>query len=311
MTGMTRGFGRRRFLQGLSGMAGLAALPPGLAAAVAPGIHTRSIPASGQRIPVIGLGSAYTFDVAEAGGGQQNVTGIMQAFFDLGGGMLDSSPMYGRAETRIGKALAAIDNHQGLFSATKVWIPGRTPGVLQMEHSLELWGLESFDLIHVHNLVDWEIHLPWLREWKQAGRVRHVGVTTSHGRRHEELENILRAEDLDFVQFTYNVKKRVAEQRLLPLCRDRGIAVVVNRPFERGGLFRDVRGRPLPAWAAEIDCANWAQFFLKFIVSHPDVTCAIPATTNIDHLRENMGALHGRLPHAEMRRRMAAHFDSL
>jgi diketogulonate reductase-like aldo/keto reductase len=302
---------RRRLLQGLAAAAGVSALPLGLARAAPRGIHTRGIPSSGEHIPAIGLGSAYTFDVAATGGGQQNVTRIIQAFFDLGGGMIDSSPMYGRAETRIGSALASIADHQDLFAATKVWIPGMTPGVLQMEHSLELWGLPSFDLIHVHNLVDWEVHLPWLREWRQSGKARYVGVTTSHGRRHEELEKILRTETLDFVQFTYNVKKRVAEQRLLPLCRDRGIAVVINRPFERGGLFREVRGRSLPEWAADVDCTNWAQFFLKFIISHPDVTCAIPATTNIDHLRENMGALHGRLPDAALRRKMAAHFDSL
>ncbi len=183
--------------------------------------------------------------------------------------------------------------------------------MLQMEHSLDLWGLESFDLIHVHNLVDWETHLPWLREWKDEGRIRYLGVTTSHGRRHGELEGILGSEVLDFVQFTYNVQKRRAEERLLPMCRDRGIAAVINRPFERGGLFRHVRGKALPDWASEIDCANWAQFFLKFIVSHPAVTCAIPATTNIDHLRENMGALHGRLPDGAMRLRMVEYFESL
>jgi diketogulonate reductase-like aldo/keto reductase len=308
---MNAGIGRRKLLRGLAGIAGLAALPASLPAMVGDGIHTRSIPSSKEKLPVIGLGSAYTFDVSEAGGGQQNCTSIMQAFFDLGGGMIDSSPMYGRAEGVIGKALATIENDQGLFSATKVWIPGQTPGMLQMEHSLELWGLDGFDLIHVHNLVDWEAHLPWLREWKQEGRVRYVGVTTSHGRRHGELEKILGSETLAFAQFTYNVKKRAAEERLLPLCRDRGIAVVINRPFERGGLFREVRGKPLPAWAGDIDCANWAQFFLKFIVSHPDVTCAIPATTNIDHLRENMGALHGRLPDPAMRREMAGYFESL
>ncbi len=180
-----------------------------------------------------------------------------------------------------------------------------------MEHSLELWGLQSFDLIHVHNLVDWATHLPWLREWKQAGRVRYIGVTTSHGRRHGELEKILQTEDLDFVQFTYNVKKRVAEQTLLPLCRDRGIAVVINRPFERGGLFREVQGEPLPDWAAEFDCANWAQFFLKFIVSHPAVTCAIPATGDPEHLVDNMGACRGRLPDEATRRRMVEVFEAL
>lgn len=308
---MKSGLPRRKFLQGIAGVAGLSGLPLSLTAAVQPGMHTRAIPTSGEQLPVIGLGSARTFDVAQAGGQQENCTRIMQAFFEMGGGMIDSSPMYGRSEGVIGRGLSQINDHGNLFSATKVWIPGQTPGVLQMEHSLDLWGLDSFDLIHVHNLVDWETHLPWLREWKEEGRVRYVGVTTSHGRRHEELEQILRTEPLDFVQFTYNVEKREAEKRLLPLTRDRGVAVVINRPFERGGLFDRVKGHVLPPWAAEIDCENWAQVFLKFIVSHPDVTCAIPATTNIDHLRENMGALQGRLPDQAMRQRMAAHFESL
>jgi len=302
---------RRSFLQGICGLAGVLGLPAGLPAAMKDSIARRSIPSTGEQIPAIGLGSAYTFDVPAVGGKQENCTRIMQAFFDLGGGMIDSSPMYGRSELVIGTGLSEIKNHEGLFSATKVWIPGQLPGELQMKHSMELWGLDSFDLIHVHNLVDWDVHLPWLREWKSEGRERYVGVTTSHGRRHGELEEILRTEPLDFVQFTYNIEKRAAEQRLLPLARDHGIAVVINRPFERKGLFRAVRGKPLPDWAAEIDCANWAQFFLKFIISHPDVTCAIPATTNIDHLRENMGALHGRLPDQAMRDRMAAYFADL
>lgn len=311
MSGMKNAIGRRGLLQGVIGLAGLLRMPMGHVLAAGASIHSRPIHSSGERIPAIGLGSAYTFDVAPSGRSQDNCTGIMQAFFDLGGGMIDSSPMYGRAELVIGNALERIDNTEGLFSATKVWTPGRITGKLQMQHSLELWGLESFDLIQVHNLVDWDTHLPWLREWKEEGRIRYLGVTTSHGRRHGELEKILRTEPLDFVQLTYNVEKRQAERLLLPLARDRGVAVIVNRPFERGGLFRRVKGRALPGWAGEIDCENWAQIFLKFIVSHPDVTCAIPATTNLDHLRENMGALHGRLPDQATRKKMAEYFASL
>ena len=235
----------------------------------------------------------------------------MQAFFDRGGGMIDSSPMYASAQSVIGEGLAKIENTQGLFSATKVWIPGRTPGIWQMESALELWGLESFDLLYVHNLVDWETHLPWLREWKAAGRVRHIGVTTSHGRRHDELISVMTNEPMDVVQFTYNIEDREAEQRLLPVAADKGLSVVINRPFQGGRLFRKVRGEPLPDWAGEIDCENWAQFFLKYIISHPAVSCAIPATSRVDHMHENMGALHGRLPDTVMRRRMTAAFDSL
>lgn len=300
---------RRRFIGGLAGLAAWAAAPRLARPASEASGHSRAIPGATEALPAIGLGTAYTFDVPEAGGLLEARAAIMRAFLELGGRMIDSAPMYGRAENIIGKGLRLIGGDQPVFAATKVWVPGATPGRLQMERSLELWGLERFDLIYVHNLVDWQAHLPWLREWKAQGRVRYIGVTTSHGRRHEELEQVLRTEELDFVQFTYNVEKRLAEQRLLPLARDRGLAVVINRPFERGGLFRRVRGQPLPGWAADVDCANWAQFFLKFIISHPDVTCTIPATTNLDHLRENMGALHGRLPDAAMRAEMAAYFE--
>jgi diketogulonate reductase-like aldo/keto reductase len=235
----------------------------------------------------------------------------MQAFFDLGGGMIDSSPMYSSSQGVIGEGLGRIDNTQQLFSATKVWIPGRRPGIWQMESALELWGLDSFDLIYVHNLLDWGTHLPWLREWKSEGRVRHIGVTTSHGRRHEELLDVMSGEPMDVVQFTYNIEDREAESRLLPAAADKALAVVINRPFKGGSLFRRVRGQALPPWAGEIDCENWAQFFLKFIISHPAVTCAIPATSRVDHLHENMGALHGRLPTAEMREEMIRYYQSV
>jgi diketogulonate reductase-like aldo/keto reductase len=300
---------RRQFIGGLAGMTAWVAMPRLARPASEASGHSRVVPGTGEALPAIGLGTAYTFDVPEAGGLLEARAAIMRAFFELGGRMIDSAPMYGRAENIIGKGLQSIGGEAPVFSATKVWIPGAGPGRLQMERSQSLWGVERFDLIYVHNLVDWQSHLPWLREWKAEGRVRYIGVTTSHGRRHDELEQVLRTEEMDFVQFTYNVEKRVAEQRLLPLARDRGLAVVVNRPFERGGLFRRVRGQPLPDWAPDIECASWAQFFLKFIISHPDVTCAIPATTNIDHLRENMGALHGRLPDTAQRREMAAYFE--
>lgn len=300
-------FKRRAFLAGLAGACSLTAWPGQLLAA---GVHQRAIPSSGARLPAIGLGTAYTFDVPD-GELLSARASIMQEFFRLGGHMIDSAPMYGRAEHVIGAGLGGMEGTEHLFSATKVWIKGVAAGKIQMERSLSLWGVERFDLVYVHNLVSWRDHLPWLREWKAQGRTRYIGVTTSHGRRHGELEEILRNEALDFVQFTYNVENRVAEERLLPLARDRGLAVVINRPFERAALFRRVRNRPLPDWAADIDCGNWAQYFLKFIISHPDVTCAIPATTNIDHLRENMGALHGRLPDAAMRSEMIRYFDAV
>jgi aryl-alcohol dehydrogenase-like predicted oxidoreductase len=180
-----------------------------------------------------------------------------------------------------------------------------------MEASERLWGVKRFDLMQIHNMLDWETHLETLKQWKAEGRVRYIGITTSHGRRHDELERALQRERFDFVQFTYNVVDREVEQRLLPLAAERGTAVIVNRPFRRGALFDRVRGRPLPDWAREFDCSNWAQFFLKFAVSHPNVTCAIPATSRADHMIENMGAAYGRLPDVATRRRMGVYFEAL
>lgn len=296
---------RRRLLAALAGM-GLAGVLPRQPAADAAAI-TRPIPATGERLPVIGLGTWLTFDVQQPA---QRLP-VMQAFFAAGGGLIDSSPMYGEAEAVVGWCLQRLGHPQGLFSATKVWTPGVATAAGQMADSLRLWGLERLDLQQVHNLVQWREHLETLKAWKAEGRIRYLGVTTSHGRRHDELERIMRSQPLDFVQFTYNVIDREAERRLLPLAAERGIAVIVNRPFRGGSLFNGVRGRPLPPWAGGIDCANWAQFFLKFIVSHPAVTCAIPATTRVAHLDQNMGAGRGRLPDAALRQDMLRYFQSL
>ncbi len=266
--------------------------------------HTRAIPSSGERLPVIGMGSWMTFDVADESRRATRLP-VLQAFFDHGGALVDSSPMYGYAEEVIGETLRNVTNKDRLFAATKVWTPGRWLGIQQMEASRRLWGVPRFDLMQIHNMLDWETHLETLKQWKADGRIRYIGITTSHGRRHEELERALRRETFDFVQFTYNVVDRDVEQRLLPLAAERGIAVIINRPFQRGALFKYVHGKALPDWARAIDCASWAQFFLKFIVSHPAVTCAIPATTRVDHVVENMGAASGRLPDADQRRRMA------
>jgi len=296
---------RRRLLAVLAGM-GLAGVLPRLPAADA-AVITRPIPASGERLPVIGLGTWLTFDVQQPA---QRLP-VMQAFFAAGGGLIDSSPMYGEAEAVVGWCLQRLGDPGGLFSATKVWTPGVATAAGQMADSLRLWGLERLDLQQVHNLVQWREHLETLKAWKAEGRIRYLGVTTSHGRRHDELEQIMRSQPLDFVQFTYNVIDREAERRLLPLAAERGIAVIVNRPFRGGSLFNGVQGRPLPPWAGDIDCANWAQFFLKFIVSHPAVTCAIPATTRVAHLDENMGAGRSRLPDAALRQDMLRYFQSL
>ena len=268
-------------------------------------ITRRVIPSSGEKIPVIGMGTWITFDIRQDAFAREGRREVLQNFFAHGGRLIDSSPMYGSAEEVLGDLLKAVSGSRQLFAATKVWTLGRRAGVRQMENSQRLWEVPRFDLMQVHNLLDWEDHLETLKAWKQEGRIRYIGMTTSHGRRHEELEKILQREKLDFVQFTYNLLDREVERRLLPLAAERGTAVIINRPFRGGSLFDEVRGAPLPSWASEFDCENWAQFFLKFVVSHPAVTCAIPATSNPDHMLENMGAGYGRIPDAGLRKRMA------
>ena len=301
---------RRLFLQWLAGLGAAVTLGPGLAAPGQVAIK-KAIPASGEKIPVIGMGSWLTFDVGDDAAARATRVQVLQAFFDRGGALIDSSPMYGSAQEVIGHGLRQIKNKSTLFAATKVWIYGQWLGIKQMEAARELWGVARFDLMQIHNMLDWQGHLETLKAWKAEGRIRYIGITTSHGRRHEELERALAKEPFDFAQFTYNLADRDVEQRLLPLAAERGIAVMINRPFDGGALFGPVRGKPLPAWATEFDCSKWAQFFLKFIVSHPAVTCAIPATSQVAHMIENMGAGFGRLPDAATRRRMFAHYAKL
>ena len=271
----------------------------------------KSIPSSGERIPAIGMGSSVTFNVGDDASARAQRAELLRAFFRLGGGMLDSSPMYGSSEAVIGDGLRRLGRPPGLFAATKVWTSSGEDGPAEIEASRGLWGVERFDLIQVHNLLTWEAHLETLFEMKRQGAVRYVGITTSHGRRHADLETIMRAWPIDFVQATYNIRDREVEQRILPLAAERGIAFIANRPFQRGGLIDAAKRHPLPAWAQDIDCADWAAFLLKFIVSHPAVTCAIPATTRIDHLTENMAAMHGRLPDPQTRQRMIDYVEGL
>jgi aryl-alcohol dehydrogenase-like predicted oxidoreductase len=265
---------------------------------------------SGEEVPVIGMGSWITFNVGDDPDARAQRVQVLQAFFDRGGTVIDSSPMYGTSEEVIGHCLAEIGKRP-LFAATKLWTPLQMFGPGQMEDSRAYWGVERFDLMQVHNLLNWESHLETLRSDKEAGKIRYVGMTTSHGRRHDELKQIMAAEPLDAVHFTYNILDREAEQRLLPQAAERGLAVIVNRPFRRGRLFDLFEQHPLPGWAAEIGCANWAQFFLKFVVSHPAVTCAVPATSRVDHMQENMGALYGRLPDEAMRTQMIRYVEAL
>lgn len=300
---------RRRFLRMLAAIGLPASSLPTLAQPREP--IMRPIPATGERLPVIGVGTWITFNVGSASAARAPLVPVMQTFFDRGGAMIDSSPMYGTSEGVIGDLLTKTSRPQRPFTATKVWTYGKAAGERQMESSQQLWRVPKFDLVHIHNMLDWETHVETLRAWKAAGRLRYIGITTSHGRRHGELEKALTKVSFDFVQFTYSLYDRDVEKRLLPLAAERKIAVIANRPFDGGDMFNTVKGKPLPAWAREIDCENWAQYFLKFIVSHPAVTCAIPATSKANHMAENMGALYGRLPDAELRQRMAQHFESL
>jgi diketogulonate reductase-like aldo/keto reductase len=287
------------------------ATPAAWAQGAGTGVAKRAIPSSGEQLAVVGLGSWITFNVGNDRAARDACAEVMRAFFAAGGQMIDSSPMYGSAQAVIGHGLARIAPKPALFSADKVWISSGPNGPGQIEASRRLWGVPRFDLLQVHNLLAWESHLPTLLAMKAAGQLRYVGITTSEGRRHRDIEAVMRAHPIDFVQLSYNLLDREAEARLLPLARERGIAVIVNRPFRQGDLLRDLARHPLPAWAAEIDCDSWAQFALKFIVTHPAITCAIPATSSVAHVRQNMGAARGRMPDAAMRQRMAAHVAAL
>jgi diketogulonate reductase-like aldo/keto reductase len=277
----------------------------------APAVAAKPIPSTGERVPLVGLGSWITFNVGNDRVARETCAGVMRVFFESGGRLIDSSPMYGSSQAVIGDALARIGRAAPVFAADKVWIGSGARGPAQIEASRRHWNVPRFDLLQVHNLLAWEEHLPMLFAMKAAGRVRYVGITTSEGRRHREIEAIMRSQPIDFVQITYNLLDREVEERILPLARERGIAVIANRPFREGALLRGLQRHPLPTWAAEIDCDGWAQFALKFIVSHPAVTCAIPATGSVAHVRQNMGAALGRLPDAAMRARMVAHVGAL
>ncbi len=295
---------RRRVLHGALAAALASGLIPGVARAAS--LLTRPIARGGEALPVVGLGTWITFNVGDDPSARDQCAEVMRAFFAAGGRMIDSSPMYASSQPVVGHGLAKLGMPPALFAADKVWTSSAARGPGQIEASRRAWRVPRFDLLQVHNLLAWEDHLPRLQQMKAEGSIRYVGITTSEGRRHREFERIMAREAIDFVQFTYNIVDREAEQRLLPLARERGIAVIVNRPFQQGDLLRRLGGRPLPGWAAEIGCSTWAQAVLKFIVAHPAVTCAIPATGNVAHVRENMAAAHGALPDEALRRRMIA-----
>ncbi|MEQ1803650.1 MAG: aldo/keto reductase [Gammaproteobacteria bacterium] len=266
---------------------------------------SRVIPSSGEALPVIGMGTSRTFDVADDPAALKPLAEVLRALVDGGATLIDSSPMYGKAEAVTGRLLLDLGQPR-VFAATKVWADGKEAGIRQMEESLRLLGVARMDLMQIHNLRDWRTQLATLRSWKESGRIRYLGITTSRKEQYEEFAAVMRSESLDFVQLNYSLGEREAERVLLPLARDRGMAVLVNRPYMRGELFSRVRGRPLPDWAGEIDCVTWGQLFMKFIVAHPAVTCVIPATTSVANLRDNLAGGIGRLPDEPLRQRMIA-----
>jgi len=271
----------------------------------------RKIPKSGEVLPVVGIGTYQTFDVGPNAPERTELTEMLRLFSEMGSSVIDSSPMYGEAERVVGDLTAQLGNRDKLFFATKVWTQGRDAGIREMERSLKLMRTTRMDLMQVHNLLDLATHEKTLQEWKATGKIRYLGITHYHAGAHAELEKLVRSKRYDTVQFNYSMAEREAEARLLPACLDSGVAVIVNRPFAQANLFGRVKGKPMPPWCADFDCTSWAQFFLKYLIAHPAVTCVIPGTRRVAHLKDNLAAGMGRLPDAALRKRMVEYFESL
>ena len=276
-----------------------------------PGIMARKIPSTGEELPAIGLGTWQVFDAGSNAAARAPLREVIANFQKAGGKLIDSSPMYGSAESVAGDLVAELGLRGKLFIATKVWTRGRAEGIQEMERSFKRLRVERMDLMQVHNLLDVDVHTRTLLDWKSKNRIRYLGITHYTASAHGEVERQLKKAKYDFLQINYSLAERDAENRLLPWCAQSGVAVIANRPFAEGAMFRRVRGKPLPAWAAGIGVASWAQFFLKWIVGHPAVTCAIPGTGSPEHIADNVAAGFGALPDEATRKRMAEHFDSL
>jgi diketogulonate reductase-like aldo/keto reductase len=273
-------------------------------------IIRRNIPGTSESLPAIGMGTWQTFDIGSNAGERENLKQVLKTFIDKGGTVIDSSPMYGRSEGVVGALAAELNALSDLFMATKVWIRGKEAGIRQMRQSIQEMRTSPMDLMQVHNLVDFRTHIKTLRQWKADGKIRYLGITHYTDSAHDDLADLIRSEDLDFVQVNYSINDRHAERSLLPLAEDKGVAVLINRPYYGGSLFRQVKGKELPDWASEFDINSWGQFFLKFIISHPAVTCAIPATSKVHHMEDNMGAAYGKLPDSKAREEMVRYFES-
>ncbi|QNF35936.1 aldo/keto reductase [Adhaeribacter swui] len=309
---MNNSYTRREATKLIAAAGASAFLPGALESTAAPTtMLLRKIPASGEELPVVGLGTWQTFDVSPSATVRAPLKEVLQQFVQMGGKLIDSSPMYGESEVVVGDLAAELKVASKLFMATKVWIQGREAGITQMETSMQEMRSNPMDLMQIHNLVDWQTHLKTLRAWKEAKRIRYIGITHYTVSAFDKLEKIMQSEPIDFVQLNYNIATRQAANRLLPLAQDKNIAVIVNRPFESGSLFSAVKNKPLPDWAREFDCASWGQFFLKYILGHPAITCVIPATSKVKHLTDNMQAGYGRLPNAAQRSQMEQFIQNL
>jgi len=303
--------GRRRALRLLAGTGAALTIEPHMSRSAEPAPITRPIPSSGERLPVVGLGTWQTFDVGGDAQAHAPLREVLALFAAGGGKVIDSSPMYGSSESVVGDLVAELGLRAKLFLATKVWTSGREEGIRQMEQSLRRLRAERLDLMQVHNLVDVATHTRTLEAWKQAGRVRYVGITHYTSSAYPEIERLLKSGSYDFLQINYSLDEPGAAERLLPLAQERKVAVIVNRPFGQGSMFRRTRGKALPAWARELGIASWAQYFLKWIIGHPAVTCAIPGTGKPEHMKDNLAAAYGALPDEATRKLMAEYFEAL
>jgi diketogulonate reductase-like aldo/keto reductase len=272
-------------------------------------IQKRPIPVSGEPLPVVGLGTWQTFDVGSEQSAIAPLKEVLTALDLHGGKVVDSSPMYGRSEKVVGELSSALNLNEKLFMATKVWTTGKENGIKQMEESMALLRRSRLDLMQIHNLTDWSTHLPTLRKWKEEGKIRYIGLTHYTESAYNRIEDILKKEPIDFLQINYSLTSTKADERLFPLAQEKKVAILINRPFEEGSLFKRAKGMELPAWVKEFDCSSWAQFFLKFILSHPAVTCVIPGTAKKAHVVDNLRAGYGKLPTAEQRKKMIQLFS--
>jgi diketogulonate reductase-like aldo/keto reductase len=293
---------RRTMLRNLAGLSTLPLLPH--FTLMERTIAKRKIPSSGEWLPVIGLGTWQTFDVGNSSDETTPLTDVLKTLVDQGGTLVDSSPMYGRSESVVGALSTKANLNSKLFMATKVWTTGKESGIKQMKESFRLLKRPVIDLMQIHNLTDWKTHLSTLRQWKEEGLIRYIGITHYTEGAYGRVEEIMRKEKIDFLQINYSIRSRKAEDTLFPLASDKGVAVLINRPFEEGSLFQLVKGKDLPAWAGEFDCNSWGQFFLKFIISHPSVNCAIPGTSKPRHMLDNIMAGYGKLPDDSQRKKM-------